>query len=218
MTEARFPIPANQGGGEATPSDLAAEQAAQDAAGSQLTSVRGAAEKWAGAIGTLIGLFTLSGLVKGPDDFAKVNPAWQPAIPVLLGVAVVAGLLATLLAARAAYGLPKVAWLTGSLYAEDQTSAAATSARRLLMAIVAGVVSFALMAASVGIIWFAPRAASSASLSLLTTSTMVACGELKSLGRSDITIADLTTGHEVTIPSGSVQLIERVATCPVTTQ
>jgi hypothetical protein len=209
------PIPANNGGGEATPADLEAQVAAQVAATNQLPNVRAAAEKWAGAIGTIVGLFTLSGLVKGPDDFAKVNAAWQPVIPVLLGLAVALGLIATLLAARAAYGWPKRSWLVGSLYMQDQRSAAITAARSLIVAIVSAVLSFALFATAVGIIWFAPRAAPQTSLSLVTTSTTVVCGELRSIDKSGITISDMVTGHDVTIPSGAVQLVEQVTACPV---
>ena len=207
--------PENTGGGAGTMAGRLADEAARNAEATQLETVRAAAEKWAGAIATIIGLFALSGIIKGPDDFAKVAMPWQIAIPIALTLAVGCGLTATLFAARAAYGLPKEIVAIGPIWTEERLRATKTAAKFLYAAIGGAVASFAAFAFAVGVLWFAPRAASPTSMTLLTTSTTLVCGQVKSVTMAQITIADVVTGGDVTTEAGAIRFMTAVSSCPV---
>jgi len=188
--------------------------AAHKAESTQLETIRAAAEKWAGAIATIIGLFAISGIVKGPDDFAKVAVPWQFGVPIAWASAVTLGAVATVLAARAAYGLPQEAWLVGSVWVRERAIATKTAATWLYAAIGCALASFISFALAVGILWFAPRSTPLASLTLVTTSSTLVCGQLKSITMSEMTIADQMSGHDVTTSSSDVRIILSVTSCP----
>lgn len=208
-----YPIPANSGGGAATPAELGAQLAAESAASTQLKAVRTSAEKWAGAVGTLLGLFAITGFVKGPEDLMSLDPTWRPGFLVLIALGLLLGLVATLLAARAAYGWPAQAPLTGLLYEQWQASAARTSARCLVTAVVSAVSGYLLLVAAVGLLWFGPRA-QSPTLTLVVTQSSLVCGRLASLEVTGLSILDPLTGIKTAIPYSDLRVIETVSACP----
>jgi hypothetical protein len=53
-----------------------------------------------------------------------------------------------------------------------------------------------------------------ASLTLVTTSSTLVCGQLKSITMSEMTIADQMSGHDVTTSSSDVRIILSVTSCP----
>jgi hypothetical protein len=70
------------------------EKAAVDAAVAQLANIRAAAEKWAGTVGTLLGLFGTVAVVTGTDALAKIPN--ENTRQILYNILVWAGILAGL--------------------------------------------------------------------------------------------------------------------------
>jgi hypothetical protein len=213
-TAATDRIPQIGGVDTATPAELRAQELADVAATKSLEVVRSSAEKWQTAIASLLGLFTLSGLIKGPDDFAKVDERWQPAIPAFLALAAFSGVLALLLAARAAHGLPQRNWSIGEAYLHARQDAARTAATALWTAINLGLLSFACLATIVGILWFAPRAAPTAKSTLLATDQVIACGPLSAAPGGGLLVRDQLTGSDVRISASELRVVQQVAACP----
>lgn len=214
MTRPRERIPEHRGAGRASQEELTEQLAAEKAADNALASIRGGAEKWQAVIATILGLFAVSGLVKGPDDFAKVDPAWQSLIPLLLAAAVLFGLGATYLAARAAFGLPRLVWSFGNDYASARRAEESNAATSLNRAIIGALVAFLCFASVVGILWFAPRAPKDAKLSMITTRTQLACGEIKGAVPGALKVADRLSGGDVTIQPGDILVLQPVSSCP----
>lgn len=206
-------IPSTAGGSVATQAQLAAQRAADNAAAEALSALRASAEKWQAAIGTILGLFAISGLIKGPDDLAKVDPAWLPAIAMLLAVGVALGLAATVLAARAAYGYPVWSWSIGDAYVADRRQALTGTASSLRRAIGSAILAFVAFFLAVGILWFGPRA-TGATYTLATTQTRIVCGKLVAVTPADITIDDKLTGDQVVLAAAEILVMQSTASCP----
>lgn len=207
--------PEVRGGAEAKPDDLAAQEAAEAASSDSLKQLRDGAAKWETAIATVLGLFAISGLIKGPDDFAKVAADWRYLIPWFLGAAVALGLLATFLAAQAAHGLPRRRWAIGEDYFTRRDRSELSTATNLNRAIGAAFLSFALFTIVVGILWFAPRATPSVDLSLLTTADQIVCGEIKGITTTSITVADELTAADVTVALPDLLGLRPASKCPI---
>jgi MFS family permease len=213
MTPEPGHIPSHGSGEAATPEELAAQLDADKAVAGALKNVRSAAQKWQAVVGTILGLFAISGFIKGPADFLAVDPAWRWSIPWLLAIAVAAGLVATLLAAWAAIGLPHWRWIAGETLAESRHKAMRTATDSLIGAIVMAVVAYLLFAIAVGLLWFAPRAGN-ASVTLITTRTRVVCGQISSLTQKGVTIADQLSGADVTVRLADIQVVQTTSICP----
>lgn len=199
--------------GPASPGMLKAQEAADSASSKSLESVRESAGKWQTTITTMIGLFALSGFVKGPDDFAKVASSWQWGIPWILGLIALTGVSAVLLAGRAANGLPKKGWSDAADYMGRQQTAADDAASALRWAITLAVVAFGLLVLMVGILWFAPRAPAETSNSLVTTRSAVYCGPIAP-SPNGIEVADTLGGSKVDVPAADIIGMQQVRTCP----
>jgi hypothetical protein len=207
--------PAGLTSSEATPRDLSSQLTAEKAYDDALPAIRATAEKWQAAIAGTLGLFTLSGLIKGPSDFAAVDAFWQPLIPALLLAAAASGGFAMWLAAAAAYSPPVWKLRTGKDYAVRQVRSTAAFAADLRVGIALALVSWACLAATVGVLWFAPRARTpAASLELLTTPTRVVCGELKAVTAMGVTIADQLSSSDVVTPLSDIRLMQTTSVCP----
>jgi hypothetical protein len=105
-------------GGPATISDAKWEERAEKLSFDALPNIRSSAEKWAGTIATVLAIFGIVTLVKGPSDVTKVKGSWWFAanetwVIMLLAFAVGLAVLATVRAARAAYGTPGEFYFVG---------------------------------------------------------------------------------------------------------
>jgi hypothetical protein len=87
---------------------LAAAEALNDAAASQLTEVRSAVEKWLPGLAALYGLFGLAGVVSGRGIAAKLptGEKWVVAAFALAGLG--ATIVSIICGYRAAYGWPRM--------------------------------------------------------------------------------------------------------------
>jgi|GEM_PF-1067109 hypothetical protein len=208
-------LPAGLDFDSATPKELSAQLTAEKAHDQALPIIRATAEKWQAAIAGILGLFTLSGFIKGPSDFAAVDRSWQPFIPALLLAAAATGGFAMWLAACAAYSPPHWRLRTGKDYAHRQVRSTAAFAADLRLGIVLALVSWACLAATVAVLWFAPRAPTpAASLELLTTPTRLVCGVLESVNGTGVTIADRISGSDVMTSLSDIRLMQSTSVCP----
>lgn len=165
------------------PPDAAAwDKAAADAAVAQLTSVRSTAEKWAGTVTALLGVFSTVAVVTGTDVLKDISS--EGVRQVLIGLIVVAGLAAgasIYFAANAAQGSITLMnnW-NGSTYraaVNAKTSAAVGSLKQSRIAgivaaslvFVVGVVS--LIAAAI------PEASSKQKVLVIGEGGILICGE-----------------------------------------
>lgn len=148
---------APQGGGAATPDDLAAARDVVASSAAQLENVRSAAARWQAGLLGLTGTITIFGLVKGADDVTALAHGWAIAYGCCLAGALVASVTAGVVAMRAAFGLPRVvstsAWVPS---ARSDGSEAQRSATLLRVAIGTTVLSVLLVAATLGVAWYAP--------------------------------------------------------------
>jgi hypothetical protein len=209
-------------GPPATISDAKWEERAEELSFDALPNVRATAEKWAGTIATVLAIFGIVTLVKGPQDVTKVegsfwlaaNETWTI---VLLGIAVACAVLATLLAASAAYGQPADFRFVGEevrrLYREEARSAASKlrTSRRLAVAAVI------FLAVAVGVTWLnTPQQPATLSKTLVVDKTGIrACGDLQA-GRGGGVIDILEKGKmaPTPVPAASIVSVTAVASCP----
>jgi hypothetical protein len=146
-----------QGGGAATPTDLANARDVVASSAAQLKDVRSAAGRWQAGLLGLTGTITIFGLVKGAGDVSSLSRPWAIAYGLCLAGAIVASVAAGVLAMRAAFGLPRVvrtdAWPPA---ARTDASEARRSATLLRFAIATTIASVALVAGALGVAWYAP--------------------------------------------------------------
>lgn len=151
-----------RGGGAATPQDLANARDVVASSAAQLKDVRTAAARWQTGLLGLTGTITIFGLVKGAGDVSSLSRSWAIAYGVCLASALVASVAAGVLAMRAAFGLPRVvktaSWPPA---ARTDASEARRSAELLRVAIATTVASVVLVAAALGVAWYAPVAENS---------------------------------------------------------
>lgn len=176
-----------------------------------LPNARAVAEKWAGSITALLGIFGIAGFIKGRDDVADLTPHTRAAVAVLLAVALASGVAAVFLASLAAQGGVKRLQLPTARrlreWSNERVGAIAwqLAASRLLSLL--AVTSFAL---AVGFIWFGHRA-TVATLRVTPTHGKPVCGELKSSRGGTITLK--VTGRKKTYLLTALRTIEAVRSC-----
>lgn len=148
------------GGGGATREgrDRALEVQADSQA--QLHNVRTAAGRWQAGLAGLSGTIAIFGLVKGADDVNALSTHWGIAYGVCLAAALACSIGAGVLAMRAAFGLPRVVSTSVVMPARRADAAEARRCAGLLHAAIwLTVASIVLVAATLGVAWYAPKAA-----------------------------------------------------------
>lgn len=205
--------------GDTDPVLLLAAQAAHDAAPGQLSDVRSAAEKWITAVTTITGLFGLTGLVVSRSTVASLSTLWQALVGLGAFTALVLAGLAVYLIFRAAYGWPTAAdvgddaklkaWYLG------QQDAAFARAGALKAGVRVAGVSLAALAATVGLLWFAPQQGPAAPLTQVTlTDGSRVCGTLlPATAAGKATIRRASDGAAISIPLHSLVAVTAVASC-----
>lgn len=166
-------------------------QLAQETQFHQLDSLRRQAEGWRTGLAGLTALLGAVLIVKGRSDISNLAPGVRYLVVVLLAVAFILLVAASLLALRAASGWPddKI-YLTGeSLRAwhAEESSRIRAGIRTAARLMVAGLV---VLAGAVGLTWLGPAEATNPLVSV-ETATGPACGEL--LGARD--------GHLILTPA-----------------
>lgn len=188
-------------GHDATPADHTPpdqddwDKAATEAAIGQLTAVRGSAEKWAGTLTALLGIFTTVALVTRVDALADVPEGWRLLAFLLVVAAGLAAALSIVLAAAAAqgFGLTRYnVWNGTALRAmlTDQTPKAA----RLLAGsrwtgLLAALALFVLGVLTLYLSLDSPEEGAGASVVVVTEDGQLRCGELDGADDGSVTVA-----------------------------
>jgi hypothetical protein len=151
-----------------------------------LPPIQSAAEKWAGTISTLTGVFSIAALVKGNDDIGTLTETTQWVVGGILAVALFCAFLAILCAALAAQGIPKTFTAQENPYNNPDTfrdyylEETRKAASRLNKSRFLVIPATALLAIAIGITWFGPTTPLSSATTVLVTQRAgsVICGEL----------------------------------------
>lgn len=209
-------------GKPATLAEARWEKRAEELSFSALESVRGTAAKWAGTIATLLAIFSVVTLVKGPEDVTKVEGSYGWAsletwVILLLGVAVALAAAATFLAALAAYGLPGDFRFVGSEVRRLHRRAATSAAIWLDLSWMLALGAIVSLALGVGITWLnTPDDAAVPSKTIVVTDAGVrACGKLlPSSGEQTIVILEPGQQEGTPIPAADITALGTIAACP----
>jgi hypothetical protein len=158
---------------------------------SQLALVRATAEKWRNGLAALLALITAVSVVKGRGTVEDLSQSAKIAVGVLMLLALVAAAAGTLLAMRAAFGLPARRALTGEADELDvlRDRQALDAAHGLRLAIALTLLSLALLAGAVGVDFYGPPAdKAKQNLRVTTPSTGEVCGTVQSSASGSVTL------------------------------
>lgn len=200
--------------GPATPQDLAWEDAAEKANLEALPRLRGTAEKWAGSISALLGLFGVAAVVSGPDQFSDLKEPYATEVAVGILIAAALAVTATVLALLAAQGSPTtLKLLTGERFRRWSESEFNVGRRRLAVSRWLTLTALAVLAVSIALAWFGPMKETASSPNVLVISPQgAACGRVDISKPETLTITG-SRGSAV-IPIRGIRHVVPVANCP----
>jgi len=186
---------------------------AQDLKFSQLDLARKQADTWRMGLAALTTLLTGVLVVKGRDDASTLTLRFQVVVAVLLGLALVLLLWATIWVSRALAGPPgEEILLTGEGLERWTHSEVRKISKALFWVPQLAVASVLMVATAVAFTWFAPtRDASPTSLVQVTFPSGHSCGEL--IGVSGRRLVVRTTGGTTLIPLSGISAITPVTVC-----
>lgn len=166
----------------------------------QLYTVRKTAENWRVGLFAMFGLIATLTVIKGPSDIEGLNALAAVMSGILLLLALASAVYGSYVSLQAAYGKPEritrgqlrdLGGMTGY-----QFTRAETARSKLHQAQVATVVTLALAAAAVGIVWYGPREAS-LTVDVAESSGTHVCGKLVSSGAGYIVIGTDTQSFRI---------------------
>jgi hypothetical protein len=174
------PGPEIVGPADVGPAEVRWEKKAEELEFEALANVRAGAEKWAASLGAVLGLTATVLVVKGREDISELSDRTQVAVGLILAVALVLAVIATVLAAYAAQGTPKdLKWPSGPKLREWERNEALTAKGQLATSRVVTLVAVVAIATAAGLTWFGPEAPSSGSTVLLAPESGIPlCGAL----------------------------------------
>jgi hypothetical protein len=183
----------------------------------QLSDARKTAENWRNGLATLIGLIATISVVKGPSDLGGLEPWAAYAVGVLLGLGLACAVFGGWKALVAAYGEPSVMTLNqyralGGIGGVNLKRGEATISN-LRWAQRATIASVIFVASAVGLTWYGPRPASSATLSIDRWSLPAVCGKLASAKDGNIDLQP-SGAPAVRVPTSDVMAMKVVTQCP----
>jgi hypothetical protein len=180
---------------------------------SQLDIARKQADTWRTGLATLTTLLTGVLIVKGRDDASALTLPFQVAVAVLLGLALVMLLCATIWISRALAGPPGDEILLTGEGLEHWTQIEVRKISKALYWVPQlAVASVLMVAAAVAFTWFAPaHDASSRPLVQVTGRSVQSCGEL--VGASNRQLIIQTASATTLIPLSAIDTITQVTVC-----
>jgi hypothetical protein len=175
-----------------------------------LTDIHGAAEKWAGSISALVGVFGIAGLIKGREEIDKLSDDTKLAVAVLVAIALLLAFIAIYMAALAAQGMTARVWTVAD-FEREYKEATAAAAGRLKWSRLLVIPATLALAIAVGLMWFGPADASNdgTSVVLVRQGGAAVCGQLVDEGGS----LSLET-DEGTVPIEDATAVTPVDACP----
>jgi len=157
---------------------------------SQLALVRATAEKWRNGLAALLALITAVGVVKGKGTVEDLAQPAKIAVGILMLLALITAAAGTLLAMKAAFGLPARRRLTGAADELDvlRDRQVLDAAHGLRWAIALTLVALALLAGAVGVNFYGPPADKpKQNLRVTTDSAGDVCGTVRSSTPGSVT-------------------------------
>jgi hypothetical protein len=187
---------------------------AQELKFNQLGIARKQAETWRTGLATLTTLLTGVLIVKGKSDASALPTSYQIPVAVLLAAALALLLMATIWLSRALAGPPdEQILLTGEGLEEWTAGEVRKVAKALSWAPGMAVASVILVAAAVGVTWFAPADQPGNPLVEVTATNGQSCGALIGETRQEIILTAQPGGTPTEIPLPSVLAMTPVITC-----
>jgi hypothetical protein len=175
-------------GGAASPAQLTSAKSLLASRSTELSDVRGAAQKWQTGLAGIAGGITLFAIVKARTDLTGLRGAYPAIAGTLLAAGLALSVAGALAALRAAYGMPHLL-RTSQLDIYTDNHSRAVSARRYLRAAVwCTVLSLAAFAACLAILWFAPLRGGPR-LTVIPVQGDAACGTVSSLTGTYLTLS-----------------------------
>jgi hypothetical protein len=138
---------------EATLSDLEWERKAERLEADELVTVRATGEKWVATVSSITGVFSVVALIKGPEDISKLPGIWEASAIVLVLGAVMLALSAIVVAAFAAYGMPRRLRRLGGPLRREQAREARLARRLLAASVGLAVAAVLTLAVAIAITW-----------------------------------------------------------------
>lgn len=166
----------------------------------QLNAVRKTAENWRVGLFAMFGLIATLTVIKGPSDMEGLNQAAAITSGILLLLALAFAVYGAYVSLQAAYGEPEritrdqlreLGGITGYHYTRAETARS-----KLHEAQGATIVTIALAAAAVGVVWYGPRQAV-LTVEIAQSSGTRVCGELVSSGAGYIVIGTDTQSFRI---------------------
>jgi hypothetical protein len=200
-------------------------QLAQELQFSQLDIARKQADTWRTGLATLTTLLTAILVIKGRDDLSTLTTSAEIVAAALLGLALLLLLTATIWVSRALAGPPgEEILLTGEGLQEWTSGEVRKISTALRWAPALAAASIVVVAAAIGVTWFAPaaRVHSAPLVQVTETNGQSACGTFISETRHRVILAvantvgvanGSTTSTNTTIPLASVLAITPVTSC-----
>jgi hypothetical protein len=178
----------------------------------QLDIARRQAEAWRTGLTSITALLGAVLIIKDRTDVADLATPYRPIPVTLFGIALAALVIATLLAIRAASGVPgDECLLTGEDLERWTQDEVHRVQRALRVANVLTVVGACALAGAAGAIWLAPTGTPSLPTVHVQSHQGQYCGQLTLLGDGTIGVSGLTRYY--VIPLTSVERIDTVASC-----
>lgn len=179
-----------------------------------LPNIRASAEKWAGTIASLTGVFGIAAFVKGRDDIYELTEGARNGVVGLVVLALIAAFVAIFFAALAAQGTPKKTFSGTPNYKDLYSSEVDTAARQLRNSRIATIVATALLAGAIGFMWFGPTAKSDSTTRavIVQRSGATVCGIVTTQADGALAFASSTGGAAA--PLTDVASFTTVEKCP----
>jgi hypothetical protein len=218
-------------GSPATLSEAKWEKLAEELSFSALKTVRASAAKWTGTVATLLAIFGIVTLVKGPADVSKVRGTWhwhlygwhwfdmsvETQVFILLGLAVALAAFATLAAALAAYGLPRRTRFVGAEVRRQHRQEVRRSRRWLNASWMSTLLSLIALAGAVGLTWiYTPDDSTAPSQTIIFTNDGVAaCGKLQpSTNKKTLVVLEKGKPTATPVDASEVTALGTLGSCP----
>lgn len=181
-----------------------------------LPKIQATAEKWAGTIGALTGVFSIAAFIKGPEDIGTYPVPAKILLGLFVAIALVAAFIAMYQAALAAQGTIERVYNDPASIREAYRLGVERAGDRLQFSRRCTIVAVAALAIATGITWYTPveRAdAGDSTLLVVQRSGTVVCGALDTDGTGALVIK---ASHPDAPPVPLVDIISlhSVDTCP----
>lgn len=178
--------------------------------------IQAVAEKWAGTIGALTGLFSIAVLVKGPQDISKLPLGFKILAGVFLGGALVAAFFSVYRAALAAQGTSRRAYLDATTLPNLYHDAAERATSHLWWSRRLAVVAVIFIILTIALTWYVPPENPTAvpvNVLVVQRSGSVECGVLRASTQGK-PVLSLEVSGQPSIPLTNITTLITTTACP----